>query len=342
MLHCSDEIDQMRKPMNNKTLRRIIDWTKLQIGRSKNLRFDFLKKYGAGVALILIFIISSLISESFLQPNNILNVLRQISIVGVLALGMTFVIITAGIDLSVGAVLSVVVVVTAGTVQNHGVLASIFAALGTGLFFGLLNGIGVALGRIQPFVMTLGMLAFAKGVALIYSKGQPIPITNEALLDFGNGRTFGIPNPAIVFLSLLGVCTFILRRTVFGRAIYAIGSNEEAARLSGIPVVLTKCAVYAFSGLMVGIAGILYASQLGVGTPVSGDGKELDAIAATVVGGTSLFGGVGTVAGTFMGAAILGILSNILNLSGVSPYVQYLFRGLLIIAAVLLQRRSKR
>jgi ribose/xylose/arabinose/galactoside ABC-type transport system permease subunit len=336
-----EENNQIGKVMGSKTLRKLIDWIKSHTG-SFLQRLDILKKYGAGIALILIFVFSSLISESFLQTNNILNIFRQISIVGVLALGMTFVIITAGIDLSVGAVLAVVVVVTAGTVQNYGVIEGIFVALGTGLLFGFLNGLGVALGRIQPFVMTLGMLAFAKGVALIYSKGQPIPITNEAFLDFGNGRTFGIPNPAIIFLSLLALCTFILRRTVFGRAIYAVGSNEEAARLSGIPVRLTKCAVYTFSGLMVGIAGILYASQLGVGTPVSGDGKELEAIAATVVGGTSLFGGVGTAAGTFIGAAILGILSNILNLSGVSPYVQYLFRGILIVAAVLLQRRFKR
>ncbi|WP_082553509.1 ABC transporter permease [Phycicoccus sp. Root101] len=301
-----------------------------------------MRKYGAGVALILLIIFSSLQSDRFLQVDNVLNVLRQISIVGVLALGMTFVIITAGIDLSVGSMLSVVVVYTADTVQTRGVFLGVIMALSLGCLLGLVNGLGVAIGRIQPFVMTLGMLAFAKGIALIFTEGQPVAITNDAFLAFGNGRTLGIPNPAIVFLVLLAVCMFVLRGTVFGRSVYAVGANEEAARLSGIPVRRVKCAVYVISGLMVGIAGILYASQLGVGTPVAGDGKELDAIAATVVGGTSLFGGVGTAGGTFVGAAILGVLSNILNLSGVSPYVQYLFRGGLIVAAVLLQRREGR
>lgn len=301
-----------------------------------------MRKYGAGVALILLLLFSTLQSDRFLQVDNILNVLRQISIVGVLALGMTFVIITAGIDLSVGSMLSVVVVYTADTVQTRGFLAGVLMALGLGAGLGLINGIGVAVGRIQPFVMTVGMLAFAKGVALIFTEGQPVAITNDAFLAFGNGRTFGIPNPAVVFLILLAVCMFVLRGTVFGRSVYAVGSNEEAARLSGIPVRGIKCAVYMISGLMVGIAGVLYASQLGVGTPVAGDGKELDAIAATVVGGTSLFGGIGTAGGTFVGAAILGVLSNILNLSGVSPYAQYLFRGGLIVAAVLLQRRGGR
>jgi len=301
-----------------------------------------LRKYGAGVALILLLVFSSLASDRFLQLQNVLNVLRQISIVGVLALGMTFVILTAGIDLSVGAVLSVVVVYTADMVQTQGVFAGLVTALAVGVFFGLINGLGVTVGRVQPFIMTLGMLAFAKGVALIFTEAQPIPITNDTFLELGNGRTFGVPNPALVFLFLLALSMFVLRGTVFGRSVYAVGSNEEAARLSGIPVLRVKCAVYMISGLMVGIAGILYASQLGVGTAVAGDGKELDAIAATVVGGTSLFGGIGTAGGTFIGAAILGVLSNILNLTGVSPYVQYLFRGGLIVAAVLLQRRDAR
>lgn len=301
-----------------------------------------LTKYGAAVALLCLLVFSSVASDRFLQIENILNVLRQISIVGVLALGMTFVILTAGIDLSVGAVLSVVVVYTAHAVQTDGIFVGIITALVIGMTFGLINGLGVAVGRVQPFVMTLGMLAFAKGIALLFTDGQPVPITDEAFLAFGNGRTLGLPNPAIVFIVLLVICSFVLRGTIFGRSIYAVGSNEEAARLSGIPVLRVKCAAYVLAGLMVGVAGILYSSQLGVGTPVAGDGKELDAIAAVVIGGTSLFGGVGTAGGTFIGAAILGVLSNILNLSGVAPYFQYLFRGGLIVLAVLLQRRMGR
>lgn len=301
-----------------------------------------LQRYGGIGALILLLIISTVASDRFLQAQNILNVLRQISIVGVLALGMTFVIITAGIDLSVGAMLSVVVVLTADTVQVYGVFPGVVVALGVGAGFGLINGLGVTLGGVQPFVMTLGMMAFAKGIALLFTNGQPIPITNESFLAFGTGRTLGVPNPALVFLVLLGASAFVLRYTTFGRSVYAVGSNEEAARLSGIPVRRVKCAVYIISGVAVAIAGLLFASQLGVGAPVSGDGKELDAVAATVVGGTSLFGGVGTAGGTFVGAVILGVLSNILNLTGVSPHAQYLFRGALIVLAVLLQRHQVR
>lgn len=302
----------------------------------------FVRRYGAVIALVLLILLATLSSDRFLTLNNSLNVLRQISIVGVLALGMTFVILTAGIDLSVGAILTVVVVYTADTVELYGVVPGIAVALGVGALLGLVNGLGITLGKVQPFIMTLGMLAMAKGIALLFTQGTPIAITNETFLALGNGRLFGIPNPVIVFLSLLLATWFVLSRTVFGRSVYAVGANEEAARLSGISVVRVKTAVYVVSGLMAGVAGVLYASQLGVGSPVAGDGYELDAIAATVVGGTSLFGGIGGVGGTFIGAALLGVLSNFLNLTGVSPYAQNVFRGALIVAAVLLQRRNAR
>lgn len=302
----------------------------------------FIRTYGAVIALLVLLVVASISSDRFMTLANILNVLRQIAIVGVLALGMTFVILTAGIDLSVGAILTVVVVYTADTVQVHGVVPGILVALGVGAGLGLVNGLGVTVGKVQPFIMTLGMLAMAKGFALLFTQGTPIAITNETFLTLGNGRVLGVPNPVIVFLALLGVTWFILRHTVFGRAVYAVGANEEAARLSGVPVARVKTAVYVVSGLMAGVAGVLYASQLGVGSPVAGDGYELDAIAATVVGGTSLFGGTGGVGGSFVGAALLGVLSNFLNLTGVSPYAQNVFRGALIVAAVLLQRRNAR
>lgn len=302
----------------------------------------YARKYAALAALVILVIVASLLSDRFLQLGNVLNVLRQISIVGVLALGMTFVIITAGIDLSVGAMMAVVVVYTAETVQTVGILPAVVVALAMGSLLGLVNGLGVTLGKVQPFIMTLGMLAFAKGIALIYTQGQPIPITDDRFLQLGNGRILGVPNPAIVFVLLSIICWLVLRHSVYGRSVYAVGANEEAARLSGIPVQRVKCSVYVIAGLMAGVAGLLYASQLGVGTPVAGDGAELSAIAATVVGGTSLFGGIGTVGGTFIGAAILGVLSNTLNLVGVSPFAQNLFRGVLIVAAVMLQRRSAR
>lgn len=309
-------------------------------GKGRPETREFLRRWGVPVALLALIIVATLVSDRFLSVPNLLNVVRQIAIVGVLAIGMTFVIITAGIDLSVGSQLAVVAVVTADVVNSSGPLAGVAVALLVGAGLGLVNGVGVTLGGVQPFIMTLGMLAFARGLAFVYTGGQPIPTTDTAFLAIGNGRTFGIPNPALIFIGLAFLAWFVLTKTTFGRSVYAVGSNDEAARLSGIPIRFVRTMVYVISGLMAGVAGLLYASQLGVGTPIAGEAFELDAIAATVVGGTSLFGGQGSVSGTFMGAAILGILANILNLTGVNPFVQRLFRGALIVGAVMLQRKD--
>lgn len=207
---------------------------------------------------------------------------------------------------------------------------------------GLVNGFGVAWARIPPFIMTLGMLSFARGLAFIYTGGTPIPILNEDFYSLGNGYVAGIPIPSLILLGVLAVSFVILSFTAFGRSVYAIGSNEEAARLSGVPVHSYKVLVYVISGLVSGLAGLVYASQLSIGTPIAGQGYELDAIAAVVVGGTSLFGGKGTVAGTFIGTLIIGVLANILNLTGVDPYVQQLFKGALIVVAVYVMSRTDR
>jgi ribose/xylose/arabinose/galactoside ABC-type transport system permease subunit len=300
----------------------------------------FLRRWGVALALVLLFVVSATIADRFLSLPNLLNVARQIAIVGVLAIGMTFVIITAGIDLSVGSILAVAAVTTADMVNAAGPVAGVATALAVGAGLGLVNGLGVTYGGVQPFIMTLGMLAFARGLAFVFTGGRPIPTTDPAFLDIGSGRILGIPNPAILFIVLLLLAAFVLRQTTFGRSVYAVGSNDEAARLSGVPVRRVRILVYVISGLCSGVAGLLYASQLGVGTPIAGEAFELDAIAATVVGGTSLFGGQGTIVGTFMGAALLGVLSNILNLTGVDPFVQRLFRGALIVFAVMLQRKD--
>lgn len=301
---------------------------------------EFLRSYGVALALVALVVVSALLSDRFLTLPNLLNVMRQIAIVGVLAVGMTFVIITAGIDLSVGSLLAVVAVVTAEVAGTSGPLAGVVVALLVGSGLGLVNGLGITLGGVQPFIMTLGMLAFARGLAFVFTGGQPIPVTDPVFLEIGNGRILGIPNPAIIFVVMLVLAYLILKHTTYGRAVYAVGSNDEAARLSGVRVRLVRTSVYVISGFCAGLAGLLYASQLGVGTPVAGEMFELDAIAATVVGGTSLFGGQGSIGGTFAGAAILGVLSNILNLTGVSPFVQRLFRGALIVFAVMLQRKD--
>jgi ribose/xylose/arabinose/galactoside ABC-type transport system permease subunit len=300
------------------------------------------RRAGVLVALVLLVIAASLISDRFLSVANLLNVLRQVSIVGILALGMTFVILTKGIDLSVGSMLGISVVLYAGLLETQPMMIAIPLGLSAAMLAGLVNGIGVAYAGIPPFIMTLGMLSFVRGLAFIYTGGTPIPIINEAFYNFGNGYLLGIPIPSLILIGVLIACAVILSLTPFGRSVYAIGSNEDASRLSGVPVRIYKTAVYVISGLVSGLAGLVYASQLSIGTPIAGQGYELDAIAAVVVGGTSLFGGKGSVFGTFVGTLIIGVLANILNLSGVDPFVQQLFKGALIVVAVFIMARSDR
>jgi len=297
------------------------------------------QRVGVLAALVLLVIAASFLSPRFLSVPNLLNVLRQVSIVGFLATGMTFVILTRGIDLSVGSILGIAVVLFAGSMDSRGMAVAIPLGLGAAALAGLVNGIGIAYAGLPAFIMTLGMLSFVRGLAFIKTGGTPVPIISEDFYSLGNGYLLGIPVPALILLAALIVSGFILGLTPFGRSVYAIGSNEEAARLSGVPVRLYKTIVYVISGLMSGLAGLVYASQLSIGTPIAGQGYELDAIAAVVVGGTSLFGGKGSVAGTFLGTLIIGVLANILNLTGVDPFVQQLFKGALIIVAVFIMSR---
>jgi ribose/xylose/arabinose/galactoside ABC-type transport system permease subunit len=292
-------------------------------------------------ALVLLVIAASLLSHRFLTIPNLLNVLRQVSIVGILAIGMTFVILTRGIDLSVGSMLGIAVVLFAGSMDSRGMAVAIPLGMGAAALAGLVNGLGVAYAGLPAFIMTLGMLSFVRGLAFIYTGGVPIPINDENFYALGNGYLAGIPVPALILLAALVVSGFALQLTPFGRSIYAIGSNEEAARLSGVPVRFYKTSVYVISGVLSGLAGLVYASQLSIGTPIAGQGYELDAIAAVVVGGTSLFGGRGSVTGTFIGTLIIGVLANILNLTGVDPFVQQLFKGALIVVAVFIMSRSR-
>ncbi len=293
-------------------------------------------------ALVLLVTAASLLSPRFLTLPNLLNVLRQVSIVGILAIGMTFVILARGIDLSVGSILGIAVVLFAGSMDRLGMAVAIPIGFVAAAAAGAVNGIGIAYAGIPAFIMTLGMLSFVRGLAFIYTGGTPIPINSQQFYELGNGYLFGVPIPALILLAVLAASGFVLGLTPFGRSVYAIGSNEDAARLSGVPVRRFTTLVYVISGLMSGLAGLVYASQLSIGTPIAGQGYELDAIAAVVVGGTSLFGGKGSVGGTFLGTLIIGVLANILNLTGVDPFVQQLFKGGLIILAVLIMSRSGR
>ncbi|MGP8312300.1 ABC transporter permease [Enterocloster aldenensis] len=299
---------------------------------------DFYEKYGVLLVFILEMVLFSFLSDKFLSTMNILNVLRQIAMTGILAIGMTFVCITAGIDLSVGAIIAMTTVLTSAVVDGTGSTGlGILAGVGCGLAIGLLNGVGVAYGKMPPFVMTLGTTSIASGIAYLYSNGMPIMLQGD-FLKLGNGMIGKVPYVVIYFVVLLIFGYMILRNTVFGRHVYAIGSNKEATRLSGISVTRTLVAVYTISGVLAGVAGIIYCSQLGIGTPIAGKGYELTAIAAVFVGGASVSGGSGTMWGTFLGAAIIGTLNNIMNLTGVNPYLQTLLSGVIIILAVLVRK----
>jgi len=300
---------------------------KINVGRIIGQLWE---NYSIYLVLVGLFIGGTVSSGAFLKIANLLNVLRQISILGLISIGMTFVILTAGIDLSVGAVMP------------KGMMIAIPVALLCGVGVGLANGVGVTKGGMPPFIVTLGMMSVGRGLALFISKGQVIEFANSYFEVLGAGRIKGlIPVPALIFLGMLGLASFFLRNTVFGRNIYAVGANEEAARLSGISIENVKIVVYLLSGLLASIGGLVFASLLSVGVPTGGEGIELDAIAAVIIGGTSLSGGAGGMSGTFAGVLIIGLINNILNLNNISPYIQQLAKGLIILIAVYVDYRKK-
>lgn len=314
---------------------------KLKDSKGKFQMRDFYEKYGIMVVFVLEIILCTFLSDRFLSSGNILNILRQIAMTGILAIGMTFVCITGGIDLSVGAIIAMVTVFTASVVTDTGSIPlAMLAGVISGSAIGLLNGAGIAFGKMPPFVMTLGTTSIARGIAYLYTNGMPISIRDRSFTSIGNGMLFGkIPLAAIYFVVLLIIGYLLLSKTVFGRHVYSVGSNKEATRLSGISVKRTLFSVYAMSGFLAGIAGVLYASQMGIGTPIAGEGYELTAISAVFVGGASVTGGSGTMWGTFFGAAIIGVLNNIMNLTGVNTYLQTLLSGVIIIVAVLIRKK---
>jgi ribose/xylose/arabinose/galactoside ABC-type transport system permease subunit len=302
--------------------------------------------YGLIWALVLLCAVASLTSSHFLQAANLVNVLRQIALSGILGVGLTFVILTAGIDISVGAIVGVVVVV-GSTLLNRGLpIWSVLCICPlVGALFGMCNGAGVTHGKVPPFIMTLGMMVMARGLAFTLSGGQPVALSDDvaSAIDWlGNGNLLGIPVPVWIFAMVCAISFVILRYTPYGRTIYAVGSNPEAARLSGINVRFTLFSVYLISGMLAGVTGMIFISRLSVGEPSAGTGMELEAITIAVIGGTSLFGGEGGVIGTIIGAAILVVLANFMNLMGVSPFSQQIVKGAIIICAVLFEMRKRK
>ncbi|WP_083875558.1 ABC transporter permease [Gracilibacillus halophilus] len=292
--------------------------------------------------LVLCFIFS-IISSEFLTATNITNILRQVSINGILAVGMTFVILTSGIDLSVGSVMAFTGTIMAGLMINNGLppILAIIAGILLGALLGYINGSFVAYAKIPAIIVTLAMMETARGLALLYTGGYPLSGVPDSFTFIGRGYVLGIPMPVIIMIAVYLIAYLMLNHLPLGRYIYAIGGNEEAVRLSGIKVKRIKSLVYLISGVTASISGLIMTSRLASGQPTAGVTYELDAIAAVVLGGTAISGGRGHIFGTFLGALLLGVLSNGLNLIGVSPYLQRVLKGVIIVGAIYYSSKMK-
>lgn len=312
----------------------------------KILQNKMISKYKYVIGLMLFSIIISIINPRFLTVSNLLNVFRQTSINSIIAAGMTFVILTGGIDLSVGSTLAISGAIAASMVAGgYNAYLGVLAALVVGGAIGAFNGLVISKGKVQPFIATLATMTLVRGYTLVYTQGKPISTgyekNAEAFANIGEGYLFGIPVPIYLMIAVFALSFYVLKYTRLGRYVYALGGNEEATFLSGINTSNIKTYVYAISGFFSALAGIIITSRLSSAQPQAGAGYELDAIAAVVLGGTSLAGGSGGVIGTIVGALIIGILNNALNLMNVSSYYQLLAKGLVILIAVLLDRKQK-
>lgn len=300
-------------------------------------------KFKSLVGLLLLCIIISIITPRFLNLNNILNVLTQVSVNAIIALGMSFVILTGGIDLSVGSILAITGAIAATLVKGtNSIFIALLAALILGGLIGAANGAVVAKGKIQPFIVTLAAMTIFRGVTYVYTNGTPISGLGKNFTFIGNSRVLGIPFPVIITLIIFIIAWYLINETRFGRYTYALGGNEDSTRLSGINTDRIKILVYMISGIAAALSGIIVTSRIGSASPNAGTGYELDAIAAVVLGGTSLSGGEGTITGTIIGAMIIGVLNNGLNLMNVSPFYQSIVKGLVILLAVLLDKKNNK
>jgi len=289
------------------------------------------------VVFVAMLVVSLFLTDRFLTVDNITNILRQSVPLGIVSLGLLFVILTGGIDLSVGSLMALVSVIVALVIPANGLILGVLAGVIAGTLLGAFSGTLVAVFQIAPFIATLATMTVARGVALIVSKGQPIFIDDTAFNDFGVANWFGIPTTFYLLVACFLITLFLYRKTVFGRLTISIGSNETATRFAGIRVAYYKFGVYALCGLACGIAGVVASTRTGVGSPILAIGFELDAIAAVVVGGASLAGGRGTVLNTLIGVLILSIISNVMNLMNIPGYHQQVVKGAIIIMAVMLE-----
>ncbi len=312
---------------------------------TKRFEVSSLREIGIIIAFFVILIILMILSpNAFAKPANLVNILKQASINGILAMGMMFVIISGGIDLSVGSIVALtgVIAATFAHPNEYPLIIPIILSAVIGAVVGLFNGVSVAYGNIPPFIVTLGTMTIVRGMALIAANGQPVFNVTKAFEGIAGGFVFDvIPRLVIYFVIIAVICAFIITRTVFGRRVYAIGGNETAARVSGINVNRIKIAVYSLSGLLAGLAGLLLASRLISGNPTSGQSYELDAIAAVIIGGVSMSGGAGKWYGTIIGALLIAVIGNGLDILNVSSHFQLIIKGSIIIVAVLLDMKGK-
>lgn len=321
----------------------------------KALLLSFFKKYGIFVVFLVMVVSLSVMTPSFLTTRNLLNVVRQISVIGLIAMGVTMIIITTGIDLSSGSVIALAAVIASSLAQRPGweaakfpelaglpVIVPVIAGITVGLLAGFINGTIIAKTKIPAFIATLGMMTVARGAAFLYTDGRPVSNLTSEYTFIGQGEIFGIPVPIYILVTMAIIVHVLLNNTRLGRYIYAIGGNEQAALVSGINVNKVRIFVYSFAGFLTGMAAIVLSSRINTGQPGLGTGFELDAIASAVIGGTSLSGGVGTIPGTMVGALIIGVLNNGLDLLNVSSYWQQVVKGLIIVGAVIFDERKNR
>ncbi|MCE7061652.1 ABC transporter permease [Dyadobacter sp. CY343] len=309
-----------------------------------NFRLTNIGRYGIFLAFLLLCIVLAFSTPRFFTVSNLLIIGTQVSINALLAFGVTFVIITGGIDLSLGSMVAVtgVVAATFAHPDTYPLAVPLLAGIGSGLLFGAFNGLVITKSKVPPFIVTLGTMTIGRGLALIISKGRPISNLSDTFNFIGGGNIFGIPFPIIILILAFIVCAVILNKTVLGRYMYAVGGNEPAARASGIRVGNVKMWVYTICGILSAMGGILLTSRITTGQPNAGAGFELDAIAAAIIGGTSTSGGTGTMTGTLIGALLIGVISNSLDLLNVTSYYQQVVMGVIIIGAVVLDGFGKK
>lgn len=302
---------------------------------------SWIGKNSALTAVIVLFIFGSFFVPNFLSKQNFSAILYQYSIIGFLALGQLLVILTAGIDLSQGSMVAFTSIIVSLVMSKFGILPAVLGGLLSTTLLGVFNGFLVSRTQIPPFVVTLGMTGIARGLALLFSNAKPISIDIESFSNFGRSNIFGFPTSAILIIFFSVGLSYFLRHRKLGRYIYSVGGGEESSRLSGIDVKKIKLFVYAASGLLTAVGGIIWTARLSSGSPIGANGYEFESIAAVIVGGGSLFGGIGSVSGTLIGIILFGMINSVLNLVGISPYWQGTIKGVLILMAVALSQVRK-